>query len=91
MNLSSTTKRYACLAKSVSLKVLRSRKPMPLDMSVWTDGLNTSRVYSRSGKIQVGCILGLGKIQVGCISILRISDQPNGFRAFFSGLFILSK
>ena len=45
------------------------------------------RVYTGSSKIRVRCILGSGKIRVGCISILRISDQLNGFRALFLGYF----
>ena len=40
-------------------------------------GENMVRVYSSSGKIRVGCI-----------SILRFSDQPNGFRAPFPGLLL---
>jgi len=50
--------------------------------------LNTGQVYTGSGKIQVGCISGLGKIRVRCISVLRVSDQPNGFRAAFPGFFL---
>jgi len=52
-------------------------------------GLNKVQAYSSSGEIHVGCILDWGKTWGGCISILRVSDQPNGLRALFSGLFIL--
>jgi len=44
-----------------------------------------------SGKIWIGCISNLDKIQVGCISVLRVSDQPNGFTAPFSGFFVKIK
>ena len=44
-------------------------------------------VHMSSGKIWVRCILSSGKILVRCISVLRVSDQPNGFRAPFPGLF----
>ena len=40
-------------------------------------------VYTGSGKIRVECILGSDKIRIGCISILRVSDQPNGSIAPF--------
>jgi len=50
-------------------------------------GLNTGRVYTGSGKIQVRCISGLGKIRVECILVLWVLDEPNGFRAPFPGLF----
>ena len=52
-----------------------------LDLSIWTGGLNMDREYT-----------GSGEIRVGYISILQVSDQPNGFIAPFFGLFIfLSK
>ena len=51
-----------------------------LDLLAWIDELNMRRVYS-----------DLGKIQVGYISVLRVSDQPNGFRAPSSEFFFLSK
>ena len=56
---------------------------MALDLSVRASGLNTGRVYSELDKIRVGCISCSGKIQVEYISVLRVSDQPNGFRAPF--------
>ena len=36
-----------------------------VDLSIRPGGLNTSRVYTGSGKIQVGCISGSGKIRAG--------------------------
>ena len=56
------------------------------------EGLNMGRVYTGSGKIQVGYISDSSRIRIGCILILRVSDQPNEFRAPFPGLFLfLSK
>jgi len=58
-----------------------------LDLSVQADELNTGRVYTGSGKIRVGYISRSDKIRVGCISVLRVSDQSNGFREPFLGYF----
>ena len=63
-----------------------------IELSVRAGVLNTGREYSGSGKIRVGCISGSGRIQVECISVLRVLDEPNGFRAPFPRLFhFLSK
>ena len=59
-----------------------------VDLSIRAGGLNTSRVYAGSGKIRVGCISGSSKIRIGCISVLQVSDQADGFRAPFPGLFL---
>ena len=59
-----------------------------LGLLVQVSGLNTTQAYSGSNKIRVRCISGSDKILVGCISVLRVSDQPNRFRASFPMLFI---
>ena len=61
-----------------------------VDLAVRAGGLNTSRVYTDSGKIRVRCISSSGKIRAGVFRFLRVSDQPNGFRALFPELFLFS-
>jgi len=48
-------------------------------------------VYTDSGKIRVRYISGSGKVRVWCISVLPVSNQPNGLRAPFLGLFFFVK
>jgi len=62
------------------------------DLSVRAGGLNTGRLHTGLGKIWVRCISGSCKIRIRCISVLRVSDQPNEFRAPFPKLLLfLSK
>jgi len=44
-----------------------------VDLLVRAEGLNTGQVYT--GRL----FSGSGKIRVSCISVLQVSDQPNGF------------
>ena len=52
--------------------VLKVHSELALDLLVRAGGLNTDRVYTGLGKIQIGCISGSGKIRVGCISVLQV-------------------
>ena len=55
-------------------------------------GLNMGQVYLDSGKIRIGCIQLRAEHGSGVFAVLRVSDQPNGFRAHFLRLFrFLSK
>jgi len=71
---------YMCLCLNLYVCVL--------DLSVQASGQNMGQVYTDSGKIRGRYISGSVKIRVGCISVLLVSDQPNGFRTPFRGLFL---
>jgi len=60
------------------LMLYKTEDQLQIDLSVWTDGLNTDRVYSGSGKIWVRCILGSGKIRAGVFQLYKFRINPTG-------------
>jgi len=60
--------------------------------SVSSDGrVNTDLVYTGSGKIRVGCILGSGKIRAGKFRFYRFRINPTGLERPFLGCFFFVK
>jgi len=58
-----------------------------VDLSIQASGLTTSRVYSNSGKIRVGWVLGSGEIQAGVFRFYGFLVYPTGLEFPFRELF----
>ena len=58
-----------------------------VDPSIWAGGLNTGRVYTGSGIIRVGYILGSGKIRAGVFRFYGFRINPTGLERLFQSYF----